>query len=65
MKSLLLKDIYNIKHNMKQMILILLFISICMFFNASVCGVVVFCSVLCTMMTVTTFAMDERCSFAK
>ena len=61
MKSLLLKDIYNIKHNMKQMILILLFISICMLFNASVYGVVVFCSV----MTVTTFAMDERCSFAK
>lgn len=65
MKSLLLKDIYNIKHNMKQMILVLLFISICMFLNASVSGVVVFCSVLCTMMTVTTFAMDEHCSFAK
>ncbi|MEY8389952.1 ABC-2 transporter permease [Lachnospiraceae bacterium] len=65
MKSLLLKDIYNIRQNMKQMLLILLFISACMFFNSSPSGVMVFVSVLFTMMTVTTFAIDEQSHWEK
>lgn len=65
MKSLLLKDIYNLAHNAKQMIFILLFLAFCMIPSIGTNSFIVVSGIICSMMTVTTFSMDERSNWSK
>lgn len=65
MKSLILDDIYNIVHNVKQMILLLAFWCVCFFSSIESGGYIVLCAILTATMTVTTFTFDEKCNWAK
>lgn len=60
MKSLILKDLYNISHNTKTMLFMLLaFAFIFVPTSGSESYMVVSC-LLCSMMVITTFSFDER-----
>ncbi|MEG0962631.1 MAG: ABC-2 transporter permease [Lachnospiraceae bacterium] len=65
MKGLLLKDIYIIQHNSKQMIFLMLFLALTMIPTLGGYGYISLCCVMCCMMTITTFSMDERASWMK
>ena len=60
MKSLILKDLYNVIHNAKSMLFMLLvfaFIFIPLYGGESY---LVTCGIICSMMVITTFSFDER-----
>lgn len=59
MKSLILKDLYNIGHNAKSMILILLFLAAVLIPSSGVEGYIVVSALMCSMMMITTFAFDN------
>ena len=65
MKSLIMKDLYNISHNMKQMVLVMIFVGICIIPTNGASAYVTTASVLGCMMTMTTFAFDEQCGWMK
>lgn len=65
MKSLILNDVYNIGHNTKQMILLLLFWCVCFFSSIEDGGYIVLCAILTATMTITTFSFDEKCNWTK
>ena len=56
MKSLILKDIYNILHNMRSMAVLLLFFIIFMIPQGGTAAYQVTCCLLCSMMIMTTFS---------
>ena len=60
MKGLILKDLYNISHNAKSMLFILLFFAVVFLPSSGIQGYVYTCALLCSMMIVTTFSFDER-----
>lgn len=59
MKSLILKDLYNIGHNAKSMLFILVVFTAVFIPSSGVEGYACVCAVLCSMMIVTTFAFDD------
>lgn len=59
MKSLVLKDLYNIGHNAKSLVFMLAILTIAIVPASGVGGYLVMCIVLCSMMTVTTFTFDD------
>ena len=59
MKALLLKDLYNIGHNARSMLVVLLFLAIAIVPTSGPVAYMVMCGVLCAMMIVTTFTFDE------
>ena len=63
MKSLILKDLYNIGHNTKQMVLMLLFLAICFVPTSDAYGYIIMCALMCGMMIATTFAFDAQCKW--
>lgn len=63
MKSLILKDLYNIGHNTKQMILMLLFLAVCFIPTSDAYGYIIMCAFMCGMMIATTFAFDAQCKW--
>lgn len=60
MKSLILKDFYNIQHNAKTMLLILVVLAVSLMPTSGVMGYIFTCATLCAMMIVTTFAFDDN-----
>jgi len=60
MKSLVLKDLYNIGNNVKTMVFMLIFFAAIFIPNNGPGFYVVFSGVLCCMMVVTTFHFDEQ-----
>ena len=65
MKSLILKDMYNMIHNMKSLLLMLfvfLFITVP---QGGAEAYVITCCILCAMMVVTTFNFDENAKWEK
>lgn len=67
MKSLILKDLYNISHNAKSMLLILLLFAV-LFLPQNSYGpqsYIITCGLLCSMMTITTFSFDENCKWTR
>lgn len=58
MKSLVLKDLYNIGHNAKSMLFILI-VLVALVPTSGTGGYLVMCAALCSMMTVTTFTFDD------
>lgn len=65
MKSVVLNDLYNISHNAKQMIFLLVFWAVCFFTSIDKGGYIILCAILASMMTITTFSFDEKCDWAK
>lgn len=65
MKSLVLKDVYNIGHNMKSLCFMFLLFAVAFIPTSGVAGFSVFCAVLCSMMVITTFNFDENCHWVK
>lgn len=59
MKGLILKDLYNIIHNAKSMFFILLFFAVAFLPSSGVQGYILTCTILCTMMIITTFSFDD------
>lgn len=65
MKSLILKDLYNIGHNAKSMLFILVVLAIAII-PASGAGEYIFtCGILCSMMIVTTFSFDDNSQWTR
>lgn len=65
MKSLILKDLYNIGHNAKSMLFILLVFAV---FYIPLSGpqiYILICAVLCCMMTITTFSFDHTSNWTR
>ena len=63
MKSLLLKDLYNIGHNVKSMLVVLIFLAFAIVPTSGPIPYMVMCAVLCSMMIVTTFTFDDACGW--
>jgi ABC-2 type transport system permease protein len=64
MKSLILKDLYNIGHNAKSM-LFMLIVFACFIFSFDVSGYIFICAILCSAMIITTFAFDENSKWTR
>lgn len=60
MKSMIRKDLYNIAHNAKSMVLILLFLTVVLVPSSGTEGCIIVCAFLCGSMILTTFSFDEN-----
>lgn len=65
MKSLILKDLYNIGHNAKSMIFILLVLAFALIPSSGVEGYIIMSGILCSMMIITTFSFDDQSKWLK
>jgi hypothetical protein len=65
MKSLILKDLYNIGHNAKSMLFMLLVLACIIIPFYSVAAYVVMSGILCSMMIITTFSFDDNSKWMK
>lgn len=65
MKSLVLKDLYNIGHNVKSMLFILVLFAFCLIPSSGAEGYIVACALLCSMMVVTTFSFDDNSKWTR
>lgn len=63
MKSLILKDLYNISHNMKSLGFILVFLAVTLIPTSDVMGYLYAAAMICSVMIVTTFHFDEACGW--
>lgn len=59
MKSLILKDLYNIGHNMKSLVLSFAIMAVAFIPTSNLAGFIVMCAVVCGMWISTTFAFDD------
>lgn len=59
MKSLVLKDLYNISHNIKSLLFMLVLFAFTLIPGSGTEGYIVACALLCGMMVVTTFSFDD------
>lgn len=60
MKSLILKDLYNIGHNAKSMLFILVVLAVALIPTSGVTEYIFVCTILCSMMIITTFSFDDN-----
>lgn len=65
MKSLILKDLYNIGHNSKSMLFILLVFAFILIPMYGAENYIFICAILCCMMIVTTFSFDDNSDWTK
>lgn len=65
MKSLILKDLYNIGHNMKSLVISFTFMAVFFISTSNLEGFTVMCAVLCSMWISTTFAFDDYSKWAR
>lgn len=67
MKSLVLKDLFNIGHNAKSMLFILVVFAVALipFSVSGVEGYIFVCAILCSMMIVTTFSFDDSSKWTR
>ena len=65
MKSLILKDLYNIGHNVKSMLFILVVFAVALIPTSGVAGYIFLCAILCSMMIVTTFSFDDNSKWTR
>ena len=59
MKSLVLKDLYNVGHTARSMLFIMAVLAVAFLSTSGVEGYIFMCAVLCSIMIVTTFAFDD------
>lgn len=60
MKSLILKDLYNIGHNARSMIFILLILAFSLIPSMGLEGYIIMSGILCSSMIITTFSFDDH-----
>lgn len=65
MKSLIIKDLYNIGHNAKSMFFILVVFAFAMIPFSGVEGYIFVSAILCSMMVVTTFTFDDNAHWTR
>lgn len=65
MKSMILKDIYNITHNMRSLGLLLVMFVFIMLPQGGAPGYITTSCVLCSMMVITTFSFDNMSKWEK
>ena len=65
MKSMILKDIYNITHNMRSMALLLVMFIFIMLPQGGASSYIITSCVLCSMMVITTFSFDNISKWEK
>ena len=65
MKSLVLKDLFNIGHNAKSMLFILVVFAAALIPFSGVEGYIFVCAILCSMMIVTTFSFDDNSKWTR
>lgn len=65
MKSLILKDLYNIGHNAKSMLSILMVLAVALIPTSGVSAYIFVCANLCSMMIVTTFSFDDNSKWTR
>ncbi|MFA9464014.1 MAG: ABC-2 transporter permease [Velocimicrobium sp.] len=65
MKSLILKDLYNIGHNAKSMLFMLLVMSFIIIPFSGAEAYIVMSDILCSMMVITTFSFDDNSKWMK
>ena len=65
MKSLILKDLYNIGHNAKSMLFILVVLAVALIPTSGVAGYLFTCAIVCSMMIVTTFSFDDHSKWGR
>lgn len=65
MRSLVLKDLYNIGHNAKSMLLVLTVIAALLIPSSGVAGYIIVSAILCSMMIVTTFTFDDNSNWPR
>lgn len=65
MKSLILKDLFNIGHNVKSMMFILVLLAFAFIPFSGAEGYIFVCAILCSMMIVTTFALDDNSKWTR
>ncbi|WP_312425574.1 ABC-2 transporter permease [Lacrimispora sp.] len=65
MKSLIIKDLYNIGHNAKSMIFILLVLAFGLIPSSGAEGYIIMSGILCSMMIITTFSFDDQSKWLK
>lgn len=65
MKSLILKDLFNIGHNTKSMLFILVVFAVALIPFSGVESYILVCAILCSMMIVTTFSFDDNSKWTR
>ena len=65
MKSLILKDLYNIGHNARSMLFILIVLAVAFIPTSGVEGYIYISTILCVMMILTTFSFDDNCKWTR
>lgn len=65
MKSLILKDLYNIGHNAKSMLFMLIMFAVIIIPSSGVQGYIFVSAILCSMMIVTTFSFDGNSKWTR
>ena len=65
LKSLVLKDLFNIGHNAKSMLFILVVFAVAFIPFSGVEGYIFVCAILCSMMIVTTFSFDDSSKWTR
>lgn len=65
MKGLILKDLYNIGHNIKSMLFILAVLAVALIPGSGVAGYIFMSAIMCSMMIVTTFSFDDNSKWTR
>lgn len=65
MKSLILKDLYNIGHNAKSMLFVLLVLAVVFIPTSDVKSYIFISAIMCSMMIVTTFVFDDHSKWSR
>lgn len=65
MRSLILKDLYNIGHNVKSMLFVLVVLAAGIIPASSMESYIFVCAITCSMMIVTTFVFDDNSKWAR
>ena len=65
MKSLILKDLFNIGHNAKSMLFIFVVFAVALIPSSGVEGYIFVCAILCSMVIVTTFSFDDNSKWTR
>ena len=65
MRSLILKDLYNIGHNAKSMLFMLAVLAVVLIPTSGASAYIIVSAILCSMMIVTTFTFDDNSSWLR
>ncbi len=63
MKSLILKDYFNIVHSLKAMMVTILIVTVCLSGSTGPGASMVMCTMMMGMLIISTMAMDEHCNW--